>query len=103
MENNEGSGSPSWRASLFMPTAGDVARAVVAAATAATTPSSPSSPVLTSSNDESGSHLQKLQQQVSRLLRGLSDPPEVKNRAYNPEVLTKLKRQWASFQIRSLV
>ncbi|KAL1805194.1 hypothetical protein ACET3Z_028262 [Daucus carota] len=102
MENNEGSGSPSWRASLFMPTAGDVARAVVAAATAATTPSSPSSPVLTSSNDESGSHLQKLQQQVSRLLRGLSDPPEVKNRAYNPEVLTKLKRQWASFQIRSL-
>lgn len=102
MENNEGSGSPSWRASLFMPTAGDVARAVVAAATAATTPSSPSSPVVVSSNDESGSHLQKLQQQVSRLLRGLSDPPEVKSKAYNPEVLTKLKRQWASFQMRSL-
>ncbi|KAL8102672.1 hypothetical protein AgCh_027263 [Apium graveolens] len=102
MENNEGSGSPSWRASLFMPTAGDVARAVVAAATAATAPSSPSSPVVFSSNDDSGSHLQKLQQQVSRLLRGLSDPPEVNNRAYNPEVLTKLKRQWASFQMRSL-
>lgn len=102
MENNEGSGSPSWRTSLFMPTAGDVARAVVAAATAATAASSPSSPVVFSSNDESGSHLQKLQQQVSRLLRGLSDPPEVKNKAYNPEVLTKLKRQWASFQMRSL-
>ncbi|KAK1377821.1 UDENN domain-containing protein [Heracleum sosnowskyi] len=99
MENNEGSDSPSWRASLFMPTAGDVARAVVAAATAATASSSPSSPVV---NDDSGGHLQKLQQQVSRLLRGLSDPPEVKSRAYNPEVLTKLKRQWASFQMRSL-
>ncbi|CAI9100703.1 OLC1v1037862C3 [Oldenlandia corymbosa var. corymbosa] len=102
MENNEDTGSPGWGASFFMQTTEDVARAVAAAAAAAVAARSPRPSVVYSSKDESGSQLQKLQNQVSRLLKGLSSPPEVKSGNYNPEILTSQKRQWASFQLQSL-
>lgn len=102
MEKNEESGSPGWSASFFMQTTEDVARAVAAAAAAAVAARSPRPSVVYSSKDDSGSQLQKLQNQVSRLLKGLSSPPEVKSGPYNPEVLTSQKRQWASFQLQSL-
>ena len=101
MEKNEESDSPGWGASYFLQTTEDVARAVLAAAAAASsTPSRPS--VVYSSKEDSGSHLQKLQNQVFRVLKGLSHPTEEK-RTYNPEVLTSQKRQWASFQLQALV
>ncbi|XP_028069004.1 uncharacterized protein LOC114271591 [Camellia sinensis] len=100
---NEDSGSPSWSASLFMQTIEDVARAVAAAAAAATTVRSPRPYVVFSSKDDNGnSPLHKLQHQVSRVLKGFSQPPEVKSGTYNPEVLTSQKRQWASVQLQSL-
>lgn len=103
MEKNEDSGSPSWSASFFMQTTEDVARAVAAAAAAATAPRSPRPSVVFSSKDENGnSPLQKLQHQVSRVLKGFSHTPEVPNGTYNPEVLTSQKRQWANFQMQSL-
>ena len=104
MAKNEDSGSPGWSASFFMQTTEDVARAVAAAAAAATTVPSPRpSVVFSSKDDNSDSRLQKLQNQVSRVLKGFSHPPEVKRVTYNPEVLTSQKRQWASFQLQSLV
>lgn len=102
MEKNEESGTPSWGASFFMQTTEDVARAVAAAAAAAVASRSPRPSVVYSSKDDSGGQLQRLQHQVSRLLKGLSSPPEVKTGPYNPEVLTSQKRQWASFQLQSL-
>ncbi|CAL5362445.1 unnamed protein product [Camellia sinensis] len=103
MVKNEDSGSPSWSASLFMQTIEDVARAVAAAAAAATTVRSPRPYVVFSSKDDNGnSPLHKLQHQVSRVLKGFSQPPEVKSGTYNPEVLTSQKRQWASVQLQSL-
>lgn len=95
MERDEESGSPSWSSSFT----DDVARAVAAAAAAVR---SPRPSVVYSSKDESGGHLQKLQHQVSRLLKGLSSPPEVKSGSYNPEILTSQKRQWANFQLQML-
>ncbi|CAL5443447.1 unnamed protein product [Camellia sinensis] len=104
MVKNEDSGSPSWSASLFMQTTEDVARAVAAAAAAATTVRSPRPSVVFSSKDDNGnSPLHKLQHQVSRVLKGFSQPPEVKSGTYNPEVLTSQKRQWASVQLQSLL
>lgn len=103
MENNEEFGIPGWGASFFMQTTEDVARAVVAAAASATASRSPRPPVVFSSKDDSGNQLEKLQRQVSRVLKGLSHPPETKSGIYNPEVLTSQKRQWASFQLQSLV
>lgn len=98
MEKIEESGSPGWGASFFQTTE-DVARAVTAAAAAVR---SPRPSVVYSSKDDSGSQLQKLQRQVSRLMKGLSSPPQVKSGAYNPEILTSQKRQWARFQLQSL-
>ncbi|XP_060190142.1 uncharacterized protein LOC132619210 isoform X3 [Lycium barbarum] len=98
MEKIEESGSPSWGASFFQTTE-DVARAVAAAAAAVR---SPRPSVVYSSKDDSGSQLQKLQRSVTRLMKGLSSPPEVKSGAYNPEILTSQKRQWARFQLQSL-
>lgn len=98
MENIEDSGSPSWGASFFQTTE-DVARAVAAAAAAVR---SPRPSVVYSSKDDNGSQLQKLQRQVTRLMKGFSSPPEVKSGAYNPEILTSQKRQWARFQLQSL-
>lgn len=104
MEKNEDSGSPSWGASFFMQTTEDVARAVAAAAAAATAARTPRPSVVFSSKDHNGnSPLQKLQHHVSRVLKGFSQTPEVQNGTYNPEVLTSQKRQWASFQLQSLV
>ncbi|KAL6974605.1 hypothetical protein U1Q18_028788 [Sarracenia purpurea var. burkii] len=103
MAKNEDSGSPGWRASFFMQTTEDVARAVAAAAAAATAVPSPRpSVVFSSKDDNSNSPLQKLQHQVSRVLKGFSHSPEVRSGIYNPEVLTSQKRQWASFQLQSL-
>ncbi|CAK9144173.1 unnamed protein product [Ilex paraguariensis] len=99
MEKNEETGSPGWSASFFMQTTEDVARAVAAAATTVRS-SRPS--VVFSSKDDSGSQLQKLQSQFSRVLKGFSSPPEVKSGTYNPEILTSQKRQWTSFQLQSL-
>lgn len=99
MEKIEESGSPGWGASFFQTTE-DVARAVAAAAAAVR---SPRPSVVYSSKDDSGSQLQKFQCQVTRLMKGLSSPPEVKSGAYNPEILTSQKRQWARFQLQSLV
>lgn len=103
MAKNEDSGSPGWTASYFMQTTEDVARAVAAAAAAATIRSPRPSVVFTSKEENSDSQLQKLQQQVRRVLKGFSSPPEVKRGSYNPEVLTSQKRQWASFQLQALV
>ncbi|XP_037493006.1 uncharacterized protein LOC105637951 [Jatropha curcas] len=104
MAKNEDTGSPGWKASLFLQTTEDVARAVAAAAAAATAPRSPRPSVVFSSKDDSGdSHLQKLQRQVARMIKGFSSPPpEVKGVTYNPEVLTSQKRQWANFQLQYL-
>ncbi|KAL6912021.1 hypothetical protein ACP4OV_000826 [Aristida adscensionis] len=78
----------------------EVARAFIAAASAATAqPARPS--VVYSSKDESGSPMQKLQQQFSKILKGFSTSPDVSG-PYNPEVLTTQKRQWSRFQLKSL-
>lgn len=100
MAKNEDKGSPGWSASFFMQTT-DVARAVAAAAAAATAAPSPRPSVVFSSKDDN-SQLQKLQNQLTRLLKGFSHTPEVKGVNYNPEILTSQKRQWASFQLQSL-
>lgn len=99
MSKSEETGSPGWGASFFMQTTEDVAKAVAAAVN-----SPRPSVVFSSDDDSSGSKLQKLQRHVSRVLKGLSSPPEVvKNGTYNPELLTTQKRQWASFQLQYLV
>lgn len=103
MENNDGADSPSWGASFFMQTTEDVAKAVVAVAAAATAPRSPRPSVVFSSKEDSGNQLQKLQRQVSRVLKGLSHPSDAKSVVYNPEILTSQKRQWASCQLQYLV
>ncbi|KAL6554916.1 hypothetical protein OROGR_006174 [Orobanche gracilis] len=100
MKKDEESGSPSWSASFFMQTTEDVARAVAAAAAAAV--GSPRPSVVYSSKYESGSQLHRFQHHVSRILKGLSSPPEIKSGSYNPEILTSQKRQWANFQLQML-
>ncbi|XP_074350229.1 uncharacterized protein LOC141689749 isoform X3 [Apium graveolens] len=100
MQNKEDTGSPGWGASFFMQT---TEKAVAAAAAAATAVHSPRPSVVFSSKDDSGNQLQKLQRQVSRVLKGLSQPAESKTGVYNPEILTSQKRQWAkSFHLHSL-
>ncbi|KAK6147642.1 hypothetical protein DH2020_018554 [Rehmannia glutinosa] len=99
MKKDEESGSPGWSTSFFMQTTEDVARAVAAAAAAVR---SPRPSVVYSFKDESGTQLHRLQHQVSRILRGLSSPPEIKIGSYNPEILTSQKRQWANFQLQLL-
>lgn len=99
MEKIEESGSPGWGASLYQTTE-DVAKAVAAAAAAVR---SPRPSVVYSAKDDTGSPMKKLQNQVSKLIKGLSSPPEAKSRLYNPEILTSQKRQWANFQLQSLV
>ncbi|KAL9314626.1 hypothetical protein ACSQ67_020078 [Phaseolus vulgaris] len=96
MSKEEVSGSPRWGASIIMQTTEDVARAVAAAV------NSPRPSVIYSSkNDQGGNQLQKLQYQVTKMLKGFSRPPEVKYNNYNPEILTTQKRQWAAnFQLQ---
>ncbi|KAJ8750860.1 hypothetical protein K2173_016041 [Erythroxylum novogranatense] len=104
MANTEETSIPSWSAQFVMQTTEDVARAVAAVAAGATAPRSPRPSVVFSPNDDQGdSHFQKFQRQLTRVLKGFSSPPlEVKSEAYNPEVLTSQKRQWASFQLQYL-
>ncbi|XP_022888293.1 uncharacterized protein LOC111403884 isoform X3 [Olea europaea var. sylvestris] len=101
MEKTEELSSPRWSAS-FVQTTEDVASAVAAAAASADASHSLRPSVVYSLKDESGSPLQRLQHHVSRILKGLSSPPEVKSGPYNPEILTSQKRQWANFQLQSL-
>ncbi|KAL2327264.1 hypothetical protein Fmac_020691 [Flemingia macrophylla] len=98
MTKEEESGSPSWGASFFMQTKEDVARAVAAAM------NSPRPSVIYSSkNDHGGSQLQRLQHQVTKMIKGFSRPLDVKYINYNPEILTSQKRQWAeNFQLQYL-
>ncbi|XP_071715418.1 uncharacterized protein [Rutidosis leptorrhynchoides] len=86
--------STGWGASFFVQANEDVS----------VTPPSPSArpSVVFSSKGETGSPLQKLQNQFVRVLKGLSSPLEDKSQTYNPEVLTSQKRQWASFQLQAL-
>jgi len=80
MAENEESGSPGWRSSISL--------------------ASMAFPVR---DDGCDSPLKRIQNSVSRVLKGFSQPSDKKSLAYNPEVLTKQKRQWASFQLQSLV
>ncbi|KAL9224667.1 hypothetical protein vseg_000682 [Gypsophila vaccaria] len=90
---------PGWKSSLAT-SSEEVARAVAAAATAV---SSPRPSIVFSSADEGcNSPLKRIQNQVSKVLKGLSKPSDKRGLSYNPEVLTKQKRQWASFQLQSL-
>ncbi|KAK8547275.1 hypothetical protein V6N13_097989 [Hibiscus sabdariffa] len=100
MSKSADSSSPGWSASFVMPTKEDVARAVAAAATAVHSPRP--SAVYSLKDENTGSRFQKLQHQVSRVLKGFSQPSEVRGGTYNPEVLTSQKRQWASFQLQYL-
>ncbi|KAF1875437.1 hypothetical protein Lal_00006065 [Lupinus albus] len=94
-DKEKGSGSPSWGALLFKQTTEDVARAVAA--------NSPNPSVIYSSKDDSGgSQFQRLQHQVTKMIKGFSHPTDV-NTNYNPEILTSLKRQWAAnFQLQHM-
>uniref|UniRef100_A0A453PQI7 uDENN domain-containing protein n=1 Tax=Aegilops tauschii subsp. strangulata TaxID=200361 RepID=A0A453PQI7_AEGTS len=97
---NDGSEGVKFNTSHLMQTTEEVARAFIAAASAATVqPTRPS--VVYSSGEESGSPMQKLQQQFSKIMKGFSNSPEVSG-PYNPEVLTTHKRQWSRFQQKSL-
>ncbi|WZZ53142.1 uncharacterized protein LOC106393764 isoform X1 [Brassica napus] len=99
-KNEEGTSSPSWGASFFMPTSEDVATAFAAAASAINPPR-PS--VVFSSKDEGGdSPLERLQRQVSKAVRNFYETPKTKSTVYNPEVLTSQKRQWAKYQVQYL-
>ncbi|KAI4335225.1 hypothetical protein L6164_013892 [Bauhinia variegata] len=100
MTKEEDSGSPSWGASFFAQTTEDVAKAVAAAANAVNSPRP--SVVFSSKDNNSDSQLQRLQYQVTKMIKGFSRPAEVKVANYNPEILTSLKRQWASFQLQYL-
>ncbi|GAU45924.1 hypothetical protein TSUD_374220 [Trifolium subterraneum] len=92
-EEDSGSSSPSWgAASFFMQTTEDVAKAVAAAMNAQRP-----SVIYSSKNEQGGgSQLQRLQYQVTKMIKGFSRPPEVKYANYNPEILTSQKRQWAA-------
>lgn len=103
MEKDEESGSPGWSAAFFTQTTEDVARAFASAAAAAVTSRSPRPSVVFSSKDDSGNNqIQKLQRQVTKVLKGFSQPSQLKSLNYNPEVLTSQKRQWANIQLQSL-
>ncbi|XP_074273614.1 uncharacterized protein LOC141597157 isoform X2 [Silene latifolia] len=100
MADTETPGSQRWRSLRTLPSSEEVARAVAAAATAV---SSPRPSIIFSSNDEgNNSPLKRIQNRVSKVLKGLSKPSDKRGPTYNPEVLTKQKRQWASFQLQSL-
>jgi len=99
MSKEEVTGSPKWGASIIMQTTEDVARAVASAV------NSPRPSVIYSSkNDQGGNQFQRLQYQVTKMIKGFSRPSEVKYNNYNPEILTAQKRQWAAnFQLQYMV
>ncbi|MED6193145.1 hypothetical protein PIB30_016239 [Stylosanthes scabra] len=111
MAKEEESGSPNWGASFFMQTTEDVAKAVAAAM------NSPRSSGMYPSKDKlhrsgsgnllhrsgSGSQLQRLQSQVTKMIKDFSRPSDAKYMNYNPEILTSQKRQWAAnFQLQNM-
>ncbi|XP_062220465.1 uncharacterized protein LOC133919915 isoform X2 [Phragmites australis] len=100
VDKNDGSESLKFNTSHLIQSTEEVARAFITAASAATAQSARPS-VVYSSKDESGSPMQKLQQQFSKILKGFSTSPDVSG-PYNPEVLTTQKRQWLRFQLKSL-
>ncbi|XP_062221818.1 uncharacterized protein LOC133921095 isoform X2 [Phragmites australis] len=100
VDKNDGSEGLKFNTSHLIQTTEEVARAFIAAASAATAQSARPS-VVYSSKDESGSPMQKLQQQFSKILKGFSTSPDVSG-PYNPEVLTTQKQQWSRFQLKSL-
>ncbi|KAF9614206.1 hypothetical protein IFM89_015714 [Coptis chinensis] len=76
MTKSEDSGSPGWSAAYLMRT----------------------------HRGYDNSQFQKFQRQFTRVLKGSSPPAfEVKKAAYNPKVLTSLKRQWAWFQLHAMM
>ncbi|KAG2661954.1 hypothetical protein PVAP13_1KG112153 [Panicum virgatum] len=99
-DKNDGSEGLKFNTSHLIQTTEEVARAFIAAASAATAQSARPS-VVYSSKDESGSPMQKLQQQFSKIMKGFSSSPDLSG-PYNPEVLTTQKRQWSRFQLKSL-
>ena len=101
VDKNDGSEGLKFNTSHLIQTTEEVARAFIAAASAATVQSARPS-VVYSSKDESGSPMQKLQQQFSKIMKGFSSSPDLSG-PYNPEVLTTQKRQWSRFQLKSLV
>jgi len=101
VDKNDGSEGLKFNTSHLIQTTEEVARAFIAAASAATAQSARPS-VVYSSKDESGSPMQKLQQQFSKIMKGFSSSPDLSG-PYNPEVLTTQKRQWSRFQLKSLV
>ncbi|CAN6253084.1 unnamed protein product [Urochloa humidicola] len=100
VDKNDGSEGLKFNTSHLIQTTEEVARAFIAAASAATAQSARPS-VVYPSKDESGSPMQKLQQQFSRIMKGFSSSPDLSG-PYNPEVLTTQKRQWSRFQLKSL-
>jgi hypothetical protein len=98
VDKNDGSESLKFNTSHLIQTTEEVAKAFIAAASAATAQSARPS----AAKDESGSPMQKLQQQFSKILKGFSTSPDVSG-PYNPEVFTTQKRQWSRFQLKSLV
>ncbi|RLM79188.1 uncharacterized protein C2845_PM12G28730 [Panicum miliaceum] len=100
VDKNDGSEGLKFNTSHLIQTTEEVARAFIAAASAATAQSARPS-VVYSSKDESGSPMQKLQQQFSKIMKGFSSSPDLSG-PYNPEVLTTQKRQWSRFQLKSL-
>ncbi|CAM0147375.1 unnamed protein product [Urochloa decumbens] len=100
VDKNDGSEGLKFNTSHLIQTTEEVARAFIAAASAATAQSARPSAVYPS-KDESGSPMQKLQQQFSRIMKGFSSSPELSG-PYNPEVFTTQKRQWSRFQLKSL-
>ncbi|KAG2307197.1 hypothetical protein Bca4012_083800 [Brassica carinata] len=99
-KKEEGTSSPSWGASFFMPTSEDVATAFAAAASAINPPRP--SVVFSSKEEGSDSPLERLQRQVSKAVRNFYETPKTKSTVYNPEVLTSQKRQWAKYQVQYL-
>lgn len=102
IERSEDSSSPGWGASFFLQTSEEVTKVVVSSASASAVRSPRPSVIYSSKEENSNSQLQKLQRHVARVLKGFSPPPEVKKGAYNPEILTTQKRQWARFQLQTL-
>ncbi|CAL4967273.1 unnamed protein product [Urochloa decumbens] len=100
VDKNDGSEGLKFNTSHLIQTTEEVARAFIAAASAATAQSARPS-VVYPSKDESGSPMQKLQQQFSRIMKGFSSSPDLSG-PYNPEVFTTQKRQWSRFQLKSL-
>ncbi|XP_066332627.1 uncharacterized protein [Miscanthus floridulus] len=100
VDKNDGSEGLKFNTSNLIQTTEEVARAFIAVASAATAQSARPS-VVYSSKDESGSPMQKLQQQFSKIMKGFSSSPDLSG-TYNPEVLTTQKRQWSRYQLKSL-